>query len=390
MTIIGADMAGTVIQADQAVSLLPGDQIGINQEGGGLFEAMLLSLVATGANDAAEPRECDQLPSLCICVACEDGVDQAGLMGLLVPAALLLPAIIPQATGSSPQVPLQPIDESMSWSVPALITRPTEVTDRVFATAVTIEDAPGQTPDAPTMLAEPAPSDRGLSHTAPPRHAATFSDADDGKLVNEPEIMTVEVALGKANGQPITDHARVGHEQPADKNLVFPSSASPTPASAMLQTIPQAMLKAIPPIPDGADSVPVAGNVFQRETLRIQLAPTDLGQITLQVSVHGRQVQAALSVESQELGAYLAAAGQGALNDAMRSHGLQVEEFRVELLDFSASRNEQGQDAPEFQGRRDALPNRLLFVAAPTMQEKGSSELESVDVTGRQGINVFA
>jgi hypothetical protein len=123
--------------------------------------------------------------------------------------------------------------------------------------------------------------------------------------------------------------------------------------------------------------------------LQIQLAPTDLGRITMQVSVHARQVQATVSVEHQGLGAYLVA-GQGALDDAVRPHGLRVEEFRVDLLDLGAGRTGQGHDSPEFQGRQDALPGRPMAVAALSAQAVPSSEEEPAAATAPQRVNVFA
>jgi hypothetical protein len=198
--------------------------------------------------------------------------------------------------------------------------------------------------------------------------------------LGERGMIPVEAVSGDAARPPAADHVSFGNEKLTADNLPAPPPASAASAPAPV------MSKAMPPIQDPA---PVAGSAFQRDTLQIQLAPTDLGRITMQVSVHARQVQAAVSVEHQGLGAYLVA-GQGALDDAVRPHGLRVEEFRVDLLDLGAGRAGQGHDSPEFQGRQDALPGRPLPVAVPSAQAAPSSEDEPAGATAPQRVNVFA
>lgn len=179
---------------------------------------------------------------------------------------------------------------------------------------------------------------------------------------------------------PATGHVSFGSERLAVESLSAPATLPPASVPA------PAMPRDVAAIHDPA---PVAGSAFQRDTLQIQLAPTELGRITMQVSVHARQVQAAVSVEHQGLGAYLVA-GQGALDEAVRSHGLRVEEFRVDLLDLGAGRTGQGHDSPEFQGHQDTLPGRPESVAEPLVPAAPLSENEPADATVPQRLNVFA
>ena len=217
---------------------------------------------------------------------------------------------------------------------------------------------------------------------ARPAGASPSTDGPSAEAARPGESGTIPIqtALLDAARQPATDPVSLGSERLAAESLSAPAAAPPASASA------PAMPKAIPPIHDPA---PVAGGAFQRDTLQIQLAPTDLGRITMRVSVHARQVQAAVSVEHQGLGAYLVA-GQGALDDAVRPYGLRVEEFRVDLLDLGAGRTGQGHDSPEFQGRQDALPGRPMSVAVPSAQAAPSSEEEPPGATAPQRVNVFA
>ena len=79
-------------------------------------------------------------------------------------------------------------------------------------------------------------------------------------------------------------------------------------------------------------SAPVAlATITPRETIQFELGASDLGRVTVQVSVQSQQVQATVGVEHRGLGEFLAA-GQVALDQAMRQHGLRLDEFHVESI----------------------------------------------------------
>jgi flagellar hook-length control protein FliK len=135
--------------------------------------------------------------------------------------------------------------------------------------------------------------------------------------------------------------------------------------------------------------------VAPREILHLQLEPPELGRLTLQVSVQAQQVQAAIGVEHRGLGEFLVAS-QGALDDALRQHGLRMEEFHVEtianadvaglgagrtgLLDQGAAR----QDASESHRQE-------LRLNAPDISISDLDRTESTDhFVSRYRINIFA
>ena len=219
-----------------------------------------------------------------------------------------------------------------------------------------------------------------------PAVGSSFADAPVAEVVvkaagpGESGAISIQTANLDTPRPPATGHVSFGSERLAVESLSAPATLPPASVSA------QAMPKDISAI---HDPVPVAGSAFQRDMLQIQLAPTELGRITMQVSVHARQVQATVSVEHQGLGAYLVA-GQGALDEAVGSHGLRVEEFRVDLLGLGAGRTGQGQDPQEFQSRQDVLPGRPESVAVPVVPAASPSEDEPAAATAPQRLNVFA
>ena len=237
-------------------------------------------------------------------------------------------------------------------------------------------DERGTAPEETPLPVRGARSAAAQSPASDPNGAAVETAAHR----DENGAAAVETALVDAVRQPAMDRAPFGSEKLAAENLAAPPPASSTAASAPV------LSRAVPPVPDPA---PSAGGAFQRDTLHIQLPPTDLGRVTMQVSVHARQVQASVTVEHQGLGAYLVA-GQGALDDAVRQHGLRVEEFRVDLLDLGAGRTGQGQDSPEFHGGQDALPGRPLPVVAPPDVPGLPPAGEPEDAAALRRISVFA
>jgi hypothetical protein len=84
--------------------------------------------------------------------------------------------------------------------------------------------------------------------------------------------------------------------------------------------------------PTAPISAPIAlATITPRETIQFELGASDLGRVTVQVSVQSQQVQATVGVEHRGLGEFLAA-GQVALDQAMRQHGLRLDEFHVESI----------------------------------------------------------
>lgn len=434
MEIIGAEAAGAGAQTDQPAAL------GEKKEGeGGLFGLVLARLAEDGDADENEGEGTDQRST--------DSTGPVFLAGLLVPAALqqvepsaptlasagateMVLAVASEdvsgqggaSAGSLPYVPPPPTPaaqlapgagqagESPSSPGAAVVEPGRTLQAPASLGAVTSQDAgnaesgdeSGTTPEEPSFT----PAKAGVQHKPSSPHAVSGDPSSPAVLdshvrgngdesagvTHTPDAgvrrndgtsesdETSETARVDAVRQPAMDHVPFGNEKLAAENLSAPPPASPAAASA------QALSKALPPIQDPAS---VAGSAFQRDMLQIQLPPSDLGRITMQVSVHARQVQAAVSVEHQGLGAYLAA-GQGALDDAVRQHGLRVEEFRVDLLDLGAGRTGQGQDSPEFQGRQDALPGRPLPDAVPSAQTGFPQEGEPEEAAALRRINVFA
>ena len=132
-----------------------------------------------------------------------------------------------------------------------------------------------------------------------------------------------------------------------------------------------------------------------RDTLRLHLDQPELGRITMQVTVQAQQVMATVGVEHRGLGDFLAA-GQGALTDAMKQHGLRIEQFHIETLgngDMGAGAGRSGlldhgaprQDAPGFQREAEA---RMPSIETPLIAAAITDRLAQPH--SRSRINLFA
>ena len=182
----------------------------------------------------------------------------------------------------------------------------------------------------------------------------------------------------------ITGLVSVGSEKLPAEFLAGPSS-SPSPSTEA--AVPVAKAAMVTDTPPTAITSP-------RDTIHLQFAPSELGRLTLQVSVQSQQVQATVSVEHRGLGQFLSAS-QGVLDGAMRQHGLRLEELHIEtmgnpdvlgagagrtgLLDHGQPR----QDAPRFDREpiaRVGLESDASITKADILQPLGS----------RQRINLFA
>jgi hypothetical protein len=111
--------------------------------------------------------------------------------------------------------------------------------------------------------------------------------------------------------------------------------------------------------------------------------------VTVQVSVQAQQVHATVSVQHQGLGEFLVTS-QGALDDAMRQHGLRVEEFRVDTDPGRAGQGQQfGEHLPDFQDREGARSSGRPEEFESPPVEVGAGEELSVRLSLHR-LNVFA
>ena len=160
-----------------------------------------------------------------------------------------------------------------------------------------------------------------------------------------------------------------------------PSHSAPTDAAAIAP--PKAVV-----MPDAAPS-----SITPRETIHLQLGPSDLGRLTLQVSVQTQQVQATVGVEHRGLGEFLAAS-QGVLDDAMRQHGLRLEGLHIESIgnsDVLGAAADRAGLLDHGQARQDTSG----FERAPLARQVPQSEAVVIkdnvfDAGSRYRINLFA
>jgi hypothetical protein len=115
--------------------------------------------------------------------------------------------------------------------------------------------------------------------------------------------------------------APIGSERLPAEFLAGPSS-SPSPPTEAAVPVPKATMV--------TDASPPA-MTSPRDTIHLQFAPSELGRLTLQVSVQSQQVQATVSLEHRGLGEFLTAS-QGTLDSALRQHGLRLEELHIETM----------------------------------------------------------
>jgi hypothetical protein len=159
-----------------------------------------------------------------------------------------------------------------------------------------------------------------------------------------------------------------------------PSRSAPTDAVAIA---PKAVV-----IPDAAPS-----SITPRETITLQLGPSDLGRLTLQVSVQSQQVQATVGVEHRGLGEFLAAS-QGVLDDAMRQHGLRLEGLHIESLGNSDLLGAGG-NRPGLLDHGQARQDTSGFERAPLARQVPQSDAAVIKdnvphTRSRDRINLFA
>ena len=166
----------------------------------------------------------------------------------------------------------------------------------------------------------------------------------------------------------------------------FIANHTSSPAPLTEATAPQATVAMSAP--------PATATMIPRETIRLELGPSDLGRLTLQVSVQSHQVQATVGVEHRGLGEFLATS-QGALDQAMRQHGLRLDELHVESLlnpamlgpgDGRTGFLDHGQSRQDASGFMREQVNQSAESEA--IMAKGDNVLESL--SNRYRINLFA
>ena len=159
-----------------------------------------------------------------------------------------------------------------------------------------------------------------------------------------------------------------------------PSHSAPADAAVIA---PRAVV-----MPDAAPS-----SIAPRETIHLQLGPSDLGRLTLQVSVQSQQVQATVGVEHRGLGEFLAAS-QGVLDDAMRQHGLRLEGLHIESIANSDGLGA-GADRTGLLDHGQARQDASGFERTPLARQVPQSEAVVIkdnvfDAGSRYRINLFA
>jgi len=119
----------------------------------------------------------------------------------------------------------------------------------------------------------------------------------------------------------VADSMPFGTEKIPAEFLAGPA-ASPSASTESAVPVPKATMV--------GDVLPTA-MTSPRETIHLQFGPSELGRVTLQVSVQSQQVQATVSLEHRGLGEFLTAS-QGTLDGALRQHGLRLEELHIETM----------------------------------------------------------
>jgi hypothetical protein len=166
----------------------------------------------------------------------------------------------------------------------------------------------------------------------------------------------------------------------------FIAGRGPSTAQSTDVTAPQATVAVSAP--------PAPATITPRETIRLELGPSDLGRLTLQVSVQSQQVQATVGVEHRGLGEFLATS-QGALDQAMRQHGLRLDELHVESLvnpDMLGHGDGRAGFLDHGQSRQDAPGSMREQIhqgaESEAIMAKADNTLESL--SDRYRINLFA
>jgi hypothetical protein len=280
------------------------------------------------------------------------------------------PIAIPDSSVAASRIPTTSPLFSSSIETPAHQVSTTPVPDHPSLLPTSQADAQQ---NAITTPAGPVVGSVVLSSTGAERHD-----------VQKPELQREAARQDSTAQQAVSDQITLGSEK-IPVELVAASAPSshprdvpaPVPFAKVTATVPETVPAMVP----------------SRETLHVQLGPSELGRVTLQVSVQSQQVQATVGVEHHGLGQYLTAS-QGALDDALRHHGLRIEEFHVETLGgtdvsgLGAGRTGLDQGSPEREASQFYRPEEHTPYAEVHLPETGRIPLDGM--SSRYRINVFA
>ena len=297
-------------------------------------------------------------------------------------SGLVTAAALPEV----PQIPVAPM-----IATPPPTTAPSQ--EQIFQTMLNAAPIAGELKNQNGAAAGTTGADS--VHTAQTVIATNDNTSDQSHVSQSPSIV-VDAMLtskteesGKDLSQAVSgESARVLDLSPEGNGRIpaeflvasEPSRSAPTDVTAIA---PKAVV-----MPTAAPSP-----ITPRETIRLELGPSDLGRLTLQVSVQSQQVQATVGLEHRGLGEFLAAS-QGVLDDAMRQHGLRLEKLQIESIANSDVLGA-GADRPEFLDHGQARQDTSGFERAPLARQVPESEAVVMknnvsDAGSRYRINLFA
>ena len=286
---------------------------------------------------------------------------------------------VQEATTQLPGMPVIPTPEQGSGIHTILATIPTAGEGQKPSEAATTGDAG---PVLGQVLSPPLSSDKKLDQLQALVPSSVLIDATLTTKKDEGRDNLLNL-LSERNTR-VTDSMPLGTEKIPAEFLAAPA-ASPIASADSAVPVPKATMV--------GDALPTA-MTSPRETIHLQFGPSELGRLTLQVSLQSQQVQATVSVEHRGLGELLAAS-QGALDGALRQHGLRLEELHIgtmgnaDVLGAGAGRTglldhgQPRQDSPRF--------DREPLTSPATEREVSITRADVLEPLGsRHRINLFA
>lgn len=389
---MGANQGAAVLQAAGVAGVVP--SVAINSAAAGLLFGLVLTQLAAGMSQPATGKETDAKVPKDSATPQQPSPDATSVLASLVPLLVSLP-IEPQPTNPVAAEPLKavstgPVSAGGTTITPlalptlaAPVINPSE--DPVLSKHAG-NDFEAVLPEVQVPVAARTPGGTSASLIAlkttaatpplpvsaiTPIHEqtilATIPIASEGQKPSEPGTNgDAGPVLGQALSPPLTSsdkkldqlQALVPSSVPVDATLtkkkdesrdnllnmvserstrgtdIMPLGNEKIPAEflagpAPSPTPPTEAAAAVSKAPVVADAAPAA--ITPRETIHLQFGPSDLGRLTLQVSVQSQQVQATVSLEHRGLSEFLTAS-QGILDGALRQHGLRLEEFHIETM----------------------------------------------------------
>jgi flagellar hook-length control protein FliK len=436
---------GTVVlQAAGVAGVVPG--VAINSAAAGVLFGMMMTQLAAGMSqpalgqetDARAPKsEAPQQPS----------PDATSVLASLVPLLMSLQIapqpvspVAPESPQALPTGPVSAVDPTLTPLAlatlaateigpsehPALsagkhleaallqsslpVTVPQEVTTQVPGMPVipTHEQGSGIHTTLTTILTageKLKPSEAATTGVAGPVLGQAFSPpltSSDKKLdqlqapVKSPILIDATLTMKQDEGRDNVLNLLAERNTRVTDSMPLGTEKIPAEFLAGPAALPSASKDSVVPLSKAAivgDVLPTA-LASPRETIHLQFGPSELGRLTLQVSVQSQQVQATVSVEHRGLGELLAAS-QGTLDGALRQHGLRLEELHIDtmgnadvlgagagrtgLLDHGQPR----QDSPGF--------DREPFTSPAPEREVSITRADILEPLGpRHRINLFA